>query len=171
MLKAMKKFVPAFLVSFSLLLSAVVPISADSIEINIDDLPGIQMVEGEDEVTFLIPTYLIEENPEEYAMLLGTLDEGIESQAASELGWFALIMIGVASMVVYSCLFERGPSNACSQVIHAITKPLITSLNINNKTTRLNVYRKYHSGKIPGCVPMNSGPCNSGYWEVKFAIA
>ena len=33
--------------------------------------------------------------------------------------------------------------------------------------TEYSVDGLYHPGRIPGCEPSNSLPCNSGYWEYR----
>lgn len=46
----------------------------------------------------------------------------------------------------------------CRTVLRYIPKPTKTEYSVDGL---------YHPGRIPGCEPSNSLPCNSGYWEYR----
>ena len=46
----------------------------------------------------------------------------------------------------------------CRTVLRYIPKPTKTEYTVDGL---------YHPGRIPGCEPSNSLPCNSGYWEYR----
>ncbi len=73
------------------------------------------------------------------------------------------VLIYVGEVVVISCI-DGG--NICKPLLQKrFAFPQVTQAEAN----RLPVayWRRFTPGRVPGCEPMHSGPCNSGYWEYK----
>lgn len=87
------------------------------------------------------------------------------------LGFAGAVLATVVGGGVTACIVNEWGTgnNPCSRVLGYLTKPIATQLGITNATNvKLKVFEQYHAGYIPGCQPMNSGPCNAGYWEIIF---
>lgn len=125
----------------------------------------------ENGVSIIIPNQVVTQNQEYFEGFIYNIDNqnNLIQPMVDPTTFFGAVLVSLTAAVIYSCVFDRGPNNACVQIYGWLTTPIITNLGIqNSKNVRLAVYREYHSGRVPGCEPMHSYQCNSGYWEVRF---
>ncbi|MFV0479911.1 MAG: hypothetical protein ACK5LZ_05010 [Anaerorhabdus sp.] len=50
---------------------------------------------------------------------------------------------------------------------HDLCRILLDSLKTPSNNVRYEVTGRFISGRIPGCTPMHSSACNTGYWEYR----
>lgn len=78
------------------------------------------------------------------------------------MGWVAIgkaILKFVAGVISACSSYDYITGHdICRTVLSYIPKPTKTEYSVDGL---------YHPGKIPGCEPSNSLPCNSGYWEYR----
>lgn len=156
MIRTICKFVSLF----SILLFSIIPVSAKHLaDTNTTDYiveedmiytyfpDGVSVVAKVDGSVFdvIVPGYLIEKD-EEIKSVIGTV-------------W------AVISVTLTSCQLIEWTSgvNPCE----VTWKYLMSSIAIPT-TGRYSVSSTYIPGKIPGCEPAYSGPCNSGYYKYSF---
>lgn len=143
------------------------------VEDDISKADEIQYIENENGFSIIIPKGLVDENPEEYYTILGDVSNYNYSIQPRAISWVLLGKVLVtflkgAAGVIATCasLYTMEIPDPCTWAYkYRTSNPKFTG------TVKLNVYRRFISGKIPGCQPMYSGPCNAGYWEVKFDLA
>ena len=154
---------------FALLMFSVVPASA-SFDENSDVAqtnPNITVLyEDENTLELMIPGYLVSQNPDQFPDLYNELmGPGTRSVVLTFLGKVA---VEVAAGVIVACIvLEWNSGNPCARVYDWATKPSIPAPKYTG-TIKYNTYAKFTPGKIPGCEPMYSGPCNTGYWTVRY---
>lgn len=107
---------------------------------------------NEDEFNILIPAYQSDMENE----ILSQTGSSIQPRA---LTWFAVAKV-IVDVLGYCALIETYSStgvNPCKIALDYLFpyKPKGTYI----------VSAKYVPGRVPGCEPAHSGPCNSGYYE------
>ena len=118
---------------------------------------------------FMIPSYVIEENPELFPDFYGqfiNIDTTIRPRGAI-LAFLGKIAVTVVGGVITHCIITQwGESNACHRALHwrsyaPVPKNYHGILNYK-------VFGKFTPGRVPGFEPIHSRPCNSGYWTVRY---
>lgn len=145
----MKKIISITLLSLLLSLVSVVPIAATEIkkdtEVNTIDENGIEYIydENGDVIEALIPI---------------TFQPGMTRSTT----WGMWKIVSGVCMAV-----EVLSGHSCLSIVRHVGIEFINGVYMwkNQKYTgTVNADYKYIPGKIPGCMPVNSGQCNTGRW-------
>lgn len=168
----MKKNLRVICFAFVVALAAtIIPTNADSVK-DIDDCLSCKFD----------PEEVVLEKKDEKGHIVNVFDDGVEVTYLNEdeiiirdlehaydgyfdlnprqRSWATIALVIVKTASACSTIQYVSGHDACRIVL----KKLGTNAKINNK---YKLSGQYVQGKIPGCQPMHSGVCNSGYWEYK----
>lgn len=165
----MKKTLYLLMLTFILILNSVLPISA----VNTTDLgmnQTFEVISEEDGIYKLItPGYLVEANPELLGMSKETYEVELETQLlgkSKSVGGtvWAIITVATFGCYVIDAINDFDPCQWFIRTVWNGLKVPPTGFALG----KYKIYNKFIPGKVPGCVPINSGPCNSGRWETTY---
>ncbi len=101
--------------------------------------------------------------PEDQAELLNPTQEGIQPRG------FFTICIAIfkwAGAILTACEIVEWVTNGFNPCY--VARQYIGKSGLTTSGNRYRVQANYVTGKIPGCSPPNSLPCNSGYYQYRF---